>query len=125
MCNSSDVPATRKVGGFVGHGALKACSRCLKNFETARFGEKPDYSGFNPDTWPKRTAEEHQQKGREWKLARTQTERQKIERDCGVRYKIAVPIYFKRVAIRMRDLSLDAAVHVHDGRMAKETSGFI
>ena len=32
LCNSSDVPATRNVGGFVGHGTLKACSRCLKNF---------------------------------------------------------------------------------------------
>lgn len=32
ICNSSDVPATRKVGGFVGHGALIGCSRCLKQF---------------------------------------------------------------------------------------------
>lgn len=28
LCNSSDIPATRKVGGFVGHGARKGCSRC-------------------------------------------------------------------------------------------------
>ena len=51
LCNSSDVPATRKVGGFVGHGALKGCSRCLRNFETTRFSEKPNYSGFNPEAW--------------------------------------------------------------------------
>ena len=31
LCSSSDVPATRKVGGFVGHGALKGCLRCLRN----------------------------------------------------------------------------------------------
>ena len=30
ICNSSDVPVCRKVGGFVGHGAVKGCSRCLK-----------------------------------------------------------------------------------------------
>ena len=33
MCLSSDIPATRKAAGFVGHNARKACSRCLKNFE--------------------------------------------------------------------------------------------
>ena len=32
VCNLSDVPATRKVGGFVGHGALKGCSYCLRSF---------------------------------------------------------------------------------------------
>ena len=26
LCNSSDIPATRKVGGFVGHGTQKGCS---------------------------------------------------------------------------------------------------
>ena len=28
LCNSSDIPATRKVGGFVGHGAPNGCSSC-------------------------------------------------------------------------------------------------
>ena len=34
LCNSSDIQATRKVGRFVGHAALKVCSRCLKYFPT-------------------------------------------------------------------------------------------
>ena len=54
LCNSSDIPATRKIGGFVGHGALKGCSRCLKSFKTSTFGDKADYSGFNYVSWPKR-----------------------------------------------------------------------
>lgn len=29
MCLSSDIPATRKAAGFVGHNAMKACSRYL------------------------------------------------------------------------------------------------
>ena len=86
LCNSSDIPARRKVGGFVGHAALTGCSRCLRNFETARFSEKPNYGGFNPSEWPERTPEQHKQKGVEWKLAKTQTERQRIERESGVRY---------------------------------------
>lgn len=32
VCLSSDIPATRKAAGFVGHNATKACSRCLKTF---------------------------------------------------------------------------------------------
>lgn len=86
LCNSSDVPATRKVGGFVGHGALKGCSRCLKSFVTTTFGEKADYSGFDTESWPKRDLEQHKRKGMEWKHARTQVERLKIERECGVRF---------------------------------------
>lgn len=32
VCISSDIPATRKVAGFMGHNALKGCSRCLSPF---------------------------------------------------------------------------------------------
>ena len=34
VCFSSDLPATRKAAGFVGHKSLKGCSRCLKSFIT-------------------------------------------------------------------------------------------
>ena len=30
---SCDIPASQKVCGFVGHSALKACNKCLNNFE--------------------------------------------------------------------------------------------
>ena len=87
MCNSSDVPATRKIAGFVGHGALKGCSRCLKSFPTNKFGEKADYSGFHPSTWLKRTTmEDHRKKGMEWKHASTLACRHEIEQESGVRF---------------------------------------
>lgn len=35
LCNLSDVPATRRVEGFVGHRALKGCSHCLRSFSTS------------------------------------------------------------------------------------------
>ena len=52
ICKSSYVPACRKVSGFVGYSAAKACSRCLLDFPTEKFGDKSDYSGFDRDTWP-------------------------------------------------------------------------
>ena len=49
---SCDIPASRKVSGFVGHDAYRACSRCLKAFPTKNFGGKPDFSGIDWDKWP-------------------------------------------------------------------------
>ena len=70
ICTSCDIPAARKVSGFVGHSAYSACSRCLKPFPTAEFGEKPDYSGFCRDTWTPRTHNVHAK--RYYKCAKTQ-----------------------------------------------------
>ncbi|XP_070548680.1 uncharacterized protein [Ptychodera flava] len=47
MCIASDIPATRKCGGFVGHGAFRGCSKCLQTFSREAFGEKADYSDFH------------------------------------------------------------------------------
>ena len=49
-CLACDVPAARKVGGFVGHNANKGCNKCLKEFPVETFGENPDYSGFKKTT---------------------------------------------------------------------------
>lgn len=88
ICSSSDIPACRKVGGFVGHSATKGCSCCLKSFtsESHNFGEKLDYSGFNPSSWPCRTADEHHVQGMAWKHVQSVAERGKIEREFGVRF---------------------------------------
>lgn len=45
LCVAADIPATRKVCGFVGHSANRACSKCFKYF-VGGFGEKKDFSGF-------------------------------------------------------------------------------
>ena len=71
LCTASDIPATRKLGGFVGHGALKGCSRSLKSFPTTEFGGKPDYSGFDRNSWPKRCLYDHRSQGMNWKHANT------------------------------------------------------
>lgn len=86
LCNYSDIPATRKVGGFVGHGARKGCSRCLKFFPVSSFGDKPDYSGFSLDSWPPRSIEEHKARAFEWKHGKTLSACHKIEQEYGARY---------------------------------------
>ena len=50
-CLACDVPAARKVGGFIGHRGYRGCSRCLKNFPTEHFGDYTDYSRFEKSKW--------------------------------------------------------------------------
>lgn len=81
LCTSCDIPAARKVSRFVGHSAYCACSRCLKPFPTAEFGEKPDYSGFCRETRLPRNAESHNVHATSYKHAETLKKRKKIERE--------------------------------------------
>lgn len=42
-----DLPASRKVCGFLSFHAHHGCNRCLKSFPTQSFGDCPDFSGFD------------------------------------------------------------------------------
>ena len=72
MCLASNIPATRKAAGFVGHGAAKACSRCLKEFP--RVNDRTDCSGFNRDLWPPRTHSIHCEQAYRGLTAKTKVE---------------------------------------------------
>ena len=55
LCVACDLPAGRKVCGFLSHSANHRCSRCMKVFPV---GSK-DYSGFNREQWQARTNSSH------------------------------------------------------------------
>ena len=57
LCLTCDIPAGRKVCGFLGHSATLGCSKCLKKFPGS-VGHK-DYSGFDTSQWPKQINEGH------------------------------------------------------------------
>lgn len=82
MCVGCDVPATRKLCGFLGHTATLGCSKCLKKF-SGEIGRK-DCSGFDKDLWRKRTLADHRRK-QKVENTKTPTERQKLESIFGVR----------------------------------------
>ncbi len=75
LCISCDIPATRKVSGFVGQNAYHACSRCLKAFPTSAFGEKADFTGSDRTTWEPRIMETHRTFALKHKFAKTKAER--------------------------------------------------
>ena len=57
LCCSCDLPAGRKLCGFLGHSAHLDCSKCKKYFPSSTHGL--DYSGFQRHTSVKRTNESH------------------------------------------------------------------
>ena len=54
---AADVPATRKLCGFLGHSACYGCSKCLRKFP--RDSDKIVYSGFDRTLWPQRNLAQH------------------------------------------------------------------
>jgi len=82
LCVTCDMPAGRKVCGFLGHSATLGCSKYLKEFPGAA-GNK-DYSGFDTSEWPKRTNEGHRDSIFKIKKCKTKT-KQKEEAKYGCR----------------------------------------
>ena len=56
-CVTCDIPASRKVCGFLSHNAAMGCNKCLKSFPVS--DRKACYCGFNEEEWTLRTLEQH------------------------------------------------------------------
>ena len=80
LCVACDIPAGRKVSGFVGHRAIHACTKCLKSFPTDHFGSYNDYSGFNRDNWQIRDNTSHRLHAVEHQSAKTKSDQTAIEK---------------------------------------------
>ena len=85
-CIACDVPAARKVGGFLAHNARFGCNRCLQEFAVEKFGSYPDYSGFDKSEWEPRSHAVHVWYALQQRDSKTETERKKTERMHGARY---------------------------------------
>lgn len=117
ICTACDIPASRKVSGFMGHNAVKACSRCLKSFPTASFGEKPDYTGFDRTAWPPHSNDVQREYAQKHKDCNTATARNVIEREYGCRYSILLELPYYNVVRMcvvdpMHNLLLGTAKHM-------------
>ena len=82
---SCDLPATCKICGFYGIKAKYGCSKCLKEFPSISLS-LTDYSGYDREQWQPRNLTCHLAQVQRAKNATSQTARDKIEREIGVRY---------------------------------------
>lgn len=85
-CIGSDLPATRKVCGFLSYNATMGCSKCLKQFPTSHFGEKPNYSVI--DQWELRQSNSHKKHADKVKEAKHPTAEQTLQKQYGLSYSV-------------------------------------
>ena len=115
LATSCDIPASRKVCGFVGHSATKACNKCLKGFK--RKEDKTDYSGFDADLWPKRTNQVHRMRAQEYLKCTNKVERKQFESLHGLRYSVLLDLPYLDIIMHcaidpMHNLFLGTSKHV-------------
>lgn len=115
MCVGCDVPATRKLCGFLGHTANLGCSKCYKVFP-GTVGNK-DYSGFDRDQWQKREIKDHSLRIDKVLGAKTKSEKSNLESDTGVRFsELSRLSYFDPIRMSiidpMHNMYLGSAKHM-------------
>ena len=116
LCVGCDLPGGRKTCGFLSYTANLGCSRCYCEFGTGVFG-KMDYSGFQRNTWVKRTNKKHRDDIKIIIACSTKTERQRKESMFGCRYSSLLQLpYFDPVRMLiidpMHNLYLGTAKHI-------------
>ena len=84
ICCSCDLPAGRKLCGFLSHSAHLGCSKCTKYFPSTECGL--DYSGFERDSWIARTNRSHRGDVEKLCQCTSKSARQKKEKELGCRY---------------------------------------
>lgn len=85
ICITCDIPASRKIGGFMGHMANQGCSRCKRQFSQ---NGHLDFSGFDRDLWPPRTSDEHKKLARDTLFETSPASMQARCSQHGARYSV-------------------------------------
>lgn len=102
LCVGCDIPASRKLCGFLGHGATRGCNKCMKQFEGG-IGEK-SYAGFNFSEWEMRDAKSHRDIVRKIVKSKTKGKRENLEKFYGVRYSVLLELdYFDPIRMTIID----------------------
>ena len=128
-CVTCDIPATRKVCGFLSHNASLGCNKCLKKFNV-QFAMATDYSGYDIENWEFRTRQQHEIDVEKVKKEVTKTGIQSVESNHGVRYSVLLelpyfdPVRFTAIDI-MHNLFLGTGKHcfevwVEKGLLSKQ-----
>ena len=118
-CCVCDMPATRKLCGFLSFHAKMGCSKCMKQFPRFSSINKSDFSGFDVENWNDRQCEVHLQKAREARDANNKKARESIESSYGARFSllhnlICFNVVRCHVVDPMHNLFLGIAKHAVD-----------
>ena len=119
ICVSCDMPAVRKVCGFVGHQARLGCSKCLCKFEHLPSGGLKCLPMGDFGEWNLRTLDEHRKNCEESLQCTNNSSLTKFTSSCGARFSALLNIpYFNpirnHVIDPMHNLLLGTAKHMID-----------
>ena len=100
---ASDIPAARKLCGFKGHSAERACSKCFKAFiGSVKTGR--DFSGFDRDHWPRRCNDLHRKYAEKVKKAANKITHEKLATQYGCYFSVLLELeYFDAVRFTVID----------------------
>lgn len=102
-CVACDIPASRKVCGFLSHNASLGCNKCLKKFNVQFIG-RTDYSGFDRENWCSRSMKQHRQDVSKVLKQVTKTGIESAESQYGVRYSVLLALpYFNPIKFTVID----------------------
>ena len=62
------------------------CSKCLKRFPRDGFASKPDFSGYDENSFTPRNRDDHISNCERHRIASTLSQQKEIEQEFGVRY---------------------------------------
>lgn len=103
-CVACDIPASRKVSGFLGHSATLGCNKCMKAFSTHADGFR-DYSGYDEENWQRRDGVSHRHDVDKVAKETTLTGISAAESRYGVRYSVLLALpYFDAVRFTVVDV---------------------
>ena len=131
ICVACDIPASRKVCGFLSHTANLGCSKCYCEFFTGMFG-KNNYSNFEREKWISRSNYKHRHDVNELKLCRSESALRKKESEVGCRYSVLLDLpYFDPIVMTiidpMHNMYIGTAKHIFQniwlkhGRLSAES----
>ena len=114
LCVACDLPAGRKVCGFLSHNAHFGCYRCWKKFRGS-VGSM-DFSGFDREHWRTRTGSEHRMLATRQICMTTKSYRDDAESSSSCRYSVLLELpYFDAphmlIVDPMHNLFLRCAKH--------------
>jgi len=103
LCVACDLPAARKVCGFLSHSANLGCSRSYCNFGTGMLGHQ-DYSGFDRGSWVYWSNEQHRKDIKAISECSTTTAQKQKQSEVGCRYSSLLQLpYFDPIRMTIID----------------------
>lgn len=71
---------------------FSGCNKCFKTFPRSSFGAKPDFSGFDTETWERRTNELHRVNAESVRFAKCQSEINSMVHNTGAKYSVLLQL---------------------------------